>query len=320
LIWQSTLGRHADGFVERGIGFVHLTDGDCFLYFYHMGQFLFSRHIQLPDTGDDPTEIYNLLNYEINQSFYLYSQKSKRPVDTLYIQAKDPTTVGQLSELLGRDILEIPPSPAGAVLLDDGETFAVCQDFSILDLKSHNEPSISYKPLRKEITWRPVQLAGIAIGVLLVVLLAVEASFLHFRQAGMQQRQSVILQSASDQQPELIFQDLDQIVNKISDVFGRQSGSSVMMRTLLAMPTEVSLHKITLDTADIPRLILDASVDAKHPEAFKAILDEFLNRMNQGFNLEDRPLRERDIQIGLERNVHNERSPIYQIHFSLQLI
>ena len=318
LIWQSALSRHIDGFAEHGIGFVHLTQGDCFLYFYHMGQFLFSRHIQLPDTGDDPTEINNQLNYEINQSFYLYSQKSKQSVDTLYMLAQDPTTVGQLSDLLGREIRQIPP-PSEAVALPDDPSFAVCRDFSALDLKKHVHPSISYKPLRKELTWRPVQWAGLAVGVCLIVLLAVEAGFLHHRQAEIQQRQSVMLQSASIQTPDLVFQELNQIINKISSELGRPSGSDVMMRTLLAMPAKVSLQKITLDTSDAVRLSIDASVEAKHPVAFKAILDDFLTQVNQRFNLEQRPLREKDVRIGLERKAHNEREPLYQVHFSFEL-
>jgi hypothetical protein len=319
LIWQSSLSRYIDGFAEHGIGFVHLTQGDCFLYFYHMGQFLFSRHIQLPDTGDDPTEINNLLNYEINQSFYLYSQKSKQSVDTLYMLAQDPATAGQLSELLGREIRQIPPPSDTVALPDDGEAFAVCRDFSALDLKKHIHPSISYKPLRKELTWRPFQWAGMAVGVCLIVLLAVEAGFLHHRQVGIQQRQSMMLQSASTQEPDLVFQELNQIVNNISNELGRPSGSDVMMRTLLSMPAKVSLQKITFDTSDAARLTIDASVEATHPAAFKAILDDFLSQVNQRFNLDQRPLREKDIRIGLERKAHNEREPLYRIHFSFEL-
>jgi len=319
LIWQSTLGRHIDGFAERGIGFVHLTQGDCFLYFYHMGQFLFSRHIQLPETGDDPTEIHNLLNYEINQSFYLYSQKSKQSVDTLYMLAQDPATAGQLSELLGRDIVQMPCPSQRVELPDEGETFAVCRDFSALDLKNHDDPCISYKPLHKEITWRPVQWAGMAVGVCLVVLLAVEAGFLRQRQMDFQHRQFAMLQSASAKNPDQIFHELNQTINRISNELGRPSASDVMMRTLLAMPTTVALQKITLDTSDAARLTIDASVNAAHPAAFKAILDDFLTQMNQRFNLADRPLQEKDIRIGLERKAHNDRKPIYQIHFSFEL-
>lgn len=97
----------------------------------------------MPETDDDPSEIYNLLNYEINQSFYLYSQKSRRSVDTLYMLAEDLSAVGKLSELLGREVLEMSSSTPGMVLLDETKEFVTCHGLSILDLKNHRQPSIS---------------------------------------------------------------------------------------------------------------------------------------------------------------------------------
>ena len=221
-----------------------LMESDCFLYFYNMGQFLFSRHIQLPETEHGSPEIYNLLNYEINQSFYLYSQKSKRSVDSLIMLAEDPEATGKLAELLGREVQEMPPSLPGAVLIDETENFAVCRGFSTLDLKNHSQPGISYKPLRREMAWRPVQWAGVAIGIFLIILLAVEAGYLNFFQKNIQQQQSAILASSSTLQPKQVLNDLTQILNEITAELGRPSGSGVMMRTLLAMPATVSLQKI----------------------------------------------------------------------------
>ena len=92
-----------------------------------------------------------------------------------------------------------------------------------------------------------------------------------------------------------------------------------MMRILLAMPRSVSLKKITLDTLGGPRVSIDALVNADQPDAFKAILDELLSRINQRFDLEHHPLTEKDIRIGLERMENNERQPLYQIQFSFEL-
>lgn len=319
LIWQATLARHVDGFAERGIGLVHLTDGECFLYFYHLGQFLFSRHIQLPETDDDPSEIHNLLNYEINQSFYLYSQKSKRSVDTLYMRAKDPQAIGQLAELLGRKVHQAPSSSHGTALLDVADAFSGCRDFCLSDLKNHVRPAISYKPLHKEITWRPVQWAGILAGIVLLVLLVLETGYLHALHTHIQQRQSVMRASPSAQPPEHVLTELTQALDAITRELGRSSGSGVMMRTLLAMPTAVAMQKITLETLDGPRLTIEASVDADHPDAFKSVLHAFLNRLNQRFDLAHHPLREQDVRITLERQEANERQPLYRIHLSFPL-
>ena len=318
LIWQSKLSRHVDRFAERGIGFVHLAGGDCFLYFFHLGQFLFSRHIQLPGTGDDPTEIYNLLNYEINQSLYLYSQKTKRSVDTLLLLAKDPSATEQLSELLGREVQRMPPLPPPAGLADGPGALAACGGFSTSDLKNHIQPSISYQPLHREMTWRPVQWAGMAIGIVLAMLLAAETGYLHLRHTGVHQ-QAVLLASTSVEQPALVFDELAQILDEITGELGRPSGSGVMMRTLLAMPAAVSLQKVTLETLDVPRVVVNALINADQPDAFKSVLGEFLDRINQHFNLEQHPLREQDIRIVLEREDNNERQPLYQVQFSFEL-
>ena len=161
-VWQAKLGDRADGFSGKGVGFIHLGEADCFLYFFFRGQFLFSRNIQIPDTAGDASQIYNLLNYEINQSFYLYSQKTKTAVDSLLMLAPDASAVDQLTELLGREVQGMPPLLPRTGIPDEAMAYPSCREFTALDLTRRGEHYLSYRPLKNELAWRPVQWAGIA--------------------------------------------------------------------------------------------------------------------------------------------------------------
>ncbi len=318
LMWQAKLGDMVAGFSGKGTGFIHLDETDCFLYFFFMGQFLFSRHIQIPDAGGDATEVYNLLNYEINQSFYLYSQKTKSAVDALFMLAPDPSAVDQLTELLGRDIHTLPALALHTGPSNEALTLPSCRAFTALDLSRHGEHGLSYRPLKNELAWRPVQWAGIAVGMLLAVLLTVESGFLHFWSASLD-RQMVELKSTVAEPPELALQDISQALDEITQVLVRPSGSGSVMQALLAMPEGVSVSNISLDMSGPPTLTIDAVVDAKHPEAFKAMLRTFLNRLNQRFNLKNHPLREKDVRIQLDRSQGDGKAPVYQINVGFEV-
>ena len=317
-VWQAKLGDRVEDFSRKGVGFIHLGEADCFLYFFFMGQFLFSRNIQIPDTGGDASQIYNLLNYEINQSFYLYSQKTKSAVDSLFMLAPDASAVDQLTELLGREVQGLPALQTAPGIPDEAAAFPSCREFTAPDLTRRGEHCLSYRPLKNELAWRPVQWAGIAVGLFLVVLLTVESGALFFWSRSVD-RQMIELTSIAVEPPELALQDISQALDEITRELERPSGSGTLMRTLLAMPDGVSVRKISLDVSGTPVLKMEAVVDADNPDAFKATLSVFLNQLNQRFNLKPNALREKDVSIQLDRSQGDGRRPVYQINFGFEL-
>ncbi len=318
LVWQAKLTDMAEGFASQGIGFIHLGEADCFLYFFFMGQFLFSRNIQLPDTAGDASQTYNLLNYEINQSFYLYSQKTKNPVDALYVLAPDPAAADQLTALLGREVQGLPPLPPAAGIPDEALALPPCRPFTALDLTRRGEHYISYQPLKNELSWRPVQWVGIAVGLFLAALLTVECGYLHLWSESVG-RQMLELNATTAEPPELLLQDISLALDETIRELARPAGSATLLQTLLAMPAGVSLKTISLDVSGRPFLKIDALVDADNPDAFKAKLTLFLNQLNQGFNLKSHPLREKDVSILLDRSESDPRKPVYQINFGFEI-
>lgn len=318
LMWQARLTDIADGFADQGVGFIHLVEEDCFLYFYFMGQFLFSRHIQLQESEGEATDTYNLLNYEINQSFYLYSQKTKRSVEALFMVAADPSAAVQLSELLGREVLGLPQPPSENDILADASVLPSCRGFGTKDLQKSGDHYIYYKPLKNELAWLPVQWAGIAVGMLLAVLLTVEAGYLQVLSMG-GERQIHQLKSRSEEPPELILEDISLSLDEVTAGLARPSGSGTIMRTLLAMPEGVSVRKIALNVSESSRLTMDATIAAENPDAFKQTLTVFIDRLNRRFNLNPHALREKDVRIQLNRKQGDEKKPVYLINFGFEI-
>jgi hypothetical protein len=283
-----------------------------------MGQFLFSRNIQIPDTEGDASQIYNLLNYEINQSFYLYSQKTKSAVDSLFMLAPDASAVDQLTELLGREVQELPSLQTAPGIPDEAMAYPSCRVFTAPDLTRNGEHYLSYRPLKNELAWRPVQWASIAVGLFLAVLLTVESGALYLWSRSVD-RQMIELTSIASEPPELALQDISQALDEITRELERPSGSGTLMRTLLAMPDGVSVRKISLDVSGTPVLNMEAVVDADNPDAFKAMLAVFLNQLNQRFDLKPNALREKDVSIQLDRSEGDGRKPVYQINFGFEI-
>jgi hypothetical protein len=307
-----------EGFANKGVGFIHLVGADCFLYFFFMGQFLFSREIQLPELDEDADEIYNLLNYEINQSFYLYSQKTKRSVDMLFMMSPDPESASHLTILLEREVTALGYPPSAFDIKKETMIPTSFQNFTALDLTKNDVPAISFKPLKKELEWRPVQWAGIAVGLFLIVFLALEHGYLHLWSWSASQ-QIAELTTSGGEPPERILQEVSVALDEITRELARPSGSGALIRTLLAMPDAVVVKKLSLDVSGISSLKLDAVVNADGPESFKKVLSVFLERLNIRFNLKHRALREKDVTIQLDRSGGDEAKPVYRINLGFDI-
>lgn len=314
LLWQTRLADLTPDFARNGVGLIHRLGAECWLYFFFMGQFLFSRNIQLQDDG----QIENLLNYEINQSFYLYSQKTKRSVDHLYMLTPEPDERSRLSDLLGRQVNALPDPSSPPVFLADETLPPSCQAFAINDLNRPNTLGIAYKPLKKELYWRPVQWAGIAVGVMLIALLIVETGYLRSWSA-VADRQLAGLIAADTRSPELVLGEISQAVEEIARTLQRPTGSTAALQTLLAAPDAVSVNRIGLDASETPHLNVSARVHADDPDQLRVVLKAFLDRLNERFDLMAGKLLEKDVDISLERGEDDRMPPQYLINLGFEL-
>lgn len=119
LLWEQKLTKVIPNFDIGGTCLVHLLFSECFLYFFSRGRFLFSRLITLPDLKKETDETsngltlqsedrFNILTYEINQSLYLFSQKTKSEMGDIYMLSPDEKNNAPiLSDNLGKEVVDL---------------------------------------------------------------------------------------------------------------------------------------------------------------------------------------------------------------------
>ena len=318
MIWQARLASAIDRFDEGRIGFVHLDDQNAFLYFYSMGRFLFSRTIPLGGENDGGTDVFEVLNYEINQSFYLFSQKARHAVERLYLLASDPSAANRLSELLGQEVHRFPGADESSAAGIQGLAFPACRAFGSSDFLAKGLPSICHKPLARELAWRPVQMAGILVGAILLLLLTLESVWLWDWSTRLDEEVGT-LRSASVEPPEMVIDEFRHVLADITRDMGRPKGGATLMQAMLAGAGAVSIERLVLDTEGTSRLSVEATVAADDPATFRTVLQDFIAQLNQRLNLETRPLREQDVRITHRQERDTSRASAYQILFDIEV-
>ena len=318
LLWQARLGDLIQGFGEKGIGFLHLCDGDCFLYLYFRGQYIFSRNIQLTEGGEDSSQTYAQLQYEINQSSYLYAQKTKSSPDEFFVLASDTKAAGTLTDLMGREVKEISQPLTPGSKGDLGWLPNSCKSFRLSDFERKELTTITHKPLQKELYWHPVQWTGIAVGLVLILLLALEAFYLQ-TWSTTTRRQISDLNAVAPEPPEMVLQETAMAIEEIQQILQRPSGSSAVLQAFLSENNSVHITKLSLTFTPIAQLSVFANVQANDPKQFKTRMRVFLKQLNERFRLSARPLKENDVKIAMDRSQRVEDAPVYQIQLTFEL-
>ena len=103
-LWGKKIEKMVPELANSGSVLIQKLSSASYLYFYHKGEFLFSRNIQFSDSGEGDSEALNALTYEINQSFYLFSQKKKAELEHIFIHSSRKEDAAELAESLGREV------------------------------------------------------------------------------------------------------------------------------------------------------------------------------------------------------------------------
>ena len=179
-VWGKKLQRLHPELADSGGGLIQKLSSASYLYFYHKGQFLFSRSIQFSDSAGGATDALDALTYEINQSFYLFSQKEKAELEHIFIHSSRREDAAELSESLGREVhsLDIGDGAAGSNQAMT-EMLGPCGVFTASDLSPASKYlAVAQRDHARDREWRPVQVAGVIVGILLFLLLGGEHFFL----------------------------------------------------------------------------------------------------------------------------------------------
>ena len=282
LLWKQKLKKNIPDFHEGGTAFAHLLSSECFLYFFLQGRFLFSRSINLPASKVDLYDKLTTLTYEINQSIHLFSQKAKAGIDQVFLLSSGEKDSQELSKLLGRDIKELSSLDAGLKTVSKlPESLDFISPFSVADIgPSSKYPYLSHRSLKQELGWKPVQVAGMVIGLILILLLSAE-SFILWKE-----HKSVNPWiSESSMMTEIDPQQLIQEYNEALDMFLEETERISIRENLIkiakSLPDNVFIEKIVIDVDTNPSVNLKGVIRATEPGRFKYYLSLLLNRLHE---------------------------------------
>ena len=319
LIWQQKIRQEIPDFDNGGKGFVQLLPKIGFLYFFFEGNFLFSRSIPLIGEQSQSSDNYNAIAYELNQSLYLFSQKAKTEIDKLFLVSHEKESGHALSEVLGREIHDLNYLINGSNALQSSATATEAIGFlSPSDiLPGKNFLSLCHRVLKKELEWKPVQFAGIAVGLILFFLLGLETIVLHKWSYQIQLPRTIGGNSFTAEESHKIQQyneALDAILNELE----RRSPQEVLRKIAQSLPPNVRIQEMVLETEDNPGIDLKGVIRADDPEQFKACLSTLISNINENFQGR-RMMTVSDIDFEVNQNQPGQGGQDYLINFRLDL-
>jgi hypothetical protein len=287
MLWALRVGAEAPEFAGQAALVVHLLPQAAFLYFYSAGDLLFSRRVALP-VGEEAS-----LLFEINQSLYLFSQKTKGELDRIYLIDGAGGSGGFLRAAFEQQLVDL--DAGGERLAEEiGFIQGIRQDGRIPRLDPRH--AVTHRRIRARLQWRPVQWAGMVAGALLALLLGAEAAWLERAGPPAAQLRSTAAPAA------LALPELDAALDDLMAHAGRPSAAAVFGRLSAALPDQVHLTRIKLDLATAT-LELTAAFPGDSIDDFRRRLKSFV----KGINAHLRPAR----PVGIEDFVlHAEDRPI----------
>ncbi len=255
-VWGRKLEKLHPELVDSGSGLIQKLSSACYLYFYYKGQFMFSRSIQFSDSAGGDTDALDALTYEINQSFYLFSQKEKAELEHIFIHSSRREDAADLAESLGREIhsLELGDGVDASVQAMT-EMLGPCGVFAPDDLlPAGNYTTVSQRNHAREREWHPVQMAGVFVGILLFLLLGGEYFFLHkwSKQAPGPENAGVMASQSSRE----IIQQYNEALDIILQETRRPSSWKTMVDLASCLPVNVRVKEMMLSVAENPNLDL----------------------------------------------------------------
>jgi hypothetical protein len=318
-LWEAQLKERIPGFQQGGKAFVHILPQACFLYFFYEGHFLFSREIALPEYRQDSSEQVETLTYEIHQSLYLFSQKAKAEIDRVYAACFGYLEPRVLSERLGMQVEEVAAleeqlTEGSSTIGQPGLLSGLClPDLS----RSPRFLRISNRQREREQKWKPVQKVGIAVGTMLLLLLAGEGVLLWNWSmpvraetaggSGVEARETVAALRQYNDALDLFLKEKQ-----------RPSAAKAIIDVARSLPEEVWLTEIVVETEPKPGVTMTGAVRAEKPNQFREALCEFLDGLKGRFQgARSLGLQDIDVDTGKCRPVEGGHSCAIALEFGL---
>ena len=307
LLWEERFNRQVPEFEGQAALVIHLQRHEGFLYFYHQGDFLFSREVTLPQSS----ERIDALLFEINQSIYLFSQKAKSDLQAVYLIGDEAGFRERLSDLLGRPVQTAPGISAGK---------GVPRELSALDglldpdavLTPAEAHCITHRRIQQQVKWRPVQWAGMLVAGALLAGFAVEHHWLEERVA-----EEMVVRNRMRQQQAMSLADYDAAVVELTDDLSRPSPAHLIFNVVASLPEGASVLELKVD-AEAAHLDLAAIVRAESIERFRQQLRILIDNLNRRLRPEN-PITMEDVVFSMQEAKRQVARTDYKITCKIRL-
>ena len=308
LIWQSKIRQKMPDFEDGGKCFIELLHNIYHLYFFFEGNFLFSRSIPLADLPADSPDNLQAITYELNQSLYLFSQRTKTEINNIYLLSSETVKIDSISEALGREINDLSP-----LFSESRDTHPGIDGFVLSPYLLKNQfLFVSHKKLKKELEWRPVQSVGIAIGLLLCFLLGMESIFLH-KWSHLNQVSAIQREDVDARKTKRKIRQYNEALDSLIEDAGRRRPKDVIAKIARSLPLQIRMKEIFLKIETAPELEFQGTAKVLGSELLKASLSALIVNLNQNLRPR-RALTIPDIDIELDKNKQS-----YLIKFKVEL-
>jgi len=293
-LWQRRLKKGIRQFETHGSAFIQKFKTAAFMYFFSKGRFLFSRSIVFSETSDDPSEAVNALTYELSQSIYLYAQRTKSDLRHLLMSSHRADDISDLARNLDREIetWEAATNPVALKTAAPGPIAA----FAAAELQMSGDLlTLAHKTHARAREWRPVQVAGMVVGLILLALLGAENFFLikWTRSNPMPTDSSAIM---TGEMPREVIRRYNASLDVLMQEAQRIAAADAIVKLLRALPDAVSLEQLELTTRDNPRVVLKARAAAERMQHLEAAITQLLNNLSADF-VGSRQLGKQDVMI-----------------------
>lgn len=283
-LWQEKLRRRIPGFSQGGKAFVHMLSEDCFLCFFYEGNIFFTRQIHLSAPSEEAPDPLETLVYETRQSLYHFSQKTNAEVDQVYLSSFGTLSAEDYARRLGIAVREF--SEVEEEILQEGVLIGLPGLLSGICLPDLTRPqsflSVSDRRVEKQKEWRPVRIAGFAIGLLLLALFLTENRLLENWA-----RPAVALSEGKGRSAQLEAMDMIRKYRLALEDFlaesRRPSPREVILDVARALPENVQVQEVLVETEPEPSVRIQGTVKASGPEDMGQALSTFLGRLNESF-------------------------------------
>ena len=307
------LAQASADFHREGTLLIHMGALECRLYFYFKGHFIFSRNVALSESQDR----MEALTFEINQSLYMFSQKTKTELNRVFLLAAPFDSLESFGETLGREVIDLQPLLKGppAIAIEGAPFLEGLLQPKDLALAAPFF-SLTHRRIKRELEWEPVQWAGIAVGALLLLALMGEnfmlSRMIRIEAAETRRIQQQVARSAA------LLGDYDQALDRVLEAAERPVCADTIRRLLAGLPAGVQVQQLVVLLEEQPALKLNATVRADSTEQLKGMLAQLVARVKANFKTA-RNFSINDIEVGVHPGEGSDAISQYLIAMHLEL-